>query len=171
MTTAGMRRTCWADLAVPFVVVGHHGLRACSGSPTTRLPPLKYLVAGAARRAGVAELVAARRVRAAVRHDPDAKPMAAIVIARCVALGKASSLVGAGGRRGRVRRCSSGVLPDAATVTAAGPRRRVAGLLLARLPAARRAGLLLERAGVDPGRDRARRRERGPRPTARSVRW
>ena len=115
----------------------------------------------------VAEFVAARRVRAAVRHDPDAKPMAAIVIARCVALGKASSLVGAGGGRRGGRACWCGCCPTSTTVRVAATRRpgrrrccSVASVLLVV------AGLLLERAGIDPNNDR-----RDARPVRVTVRF
>ena len=41
------------------------------------MPPLQYVVAVPLAALAIAEFVASRRVRAAVRHDPDAKPMAA----------------------------------------------------------------------------------------------
>ena len=79
--------------------------------------------------------------------------MAAIVIARCVALGKASSLVGAA-----VSGAALGVivdlLPDVRAVTARAHDAEVAGLLLGACLLLVGAGLLLERAGIDPGRDR-----------------
>src|SRR5581483_6032783 len=90
-----MRRTSWADLAIPLVVLAITVYVLLRFSYDA-LPSLKYLVAAPIAALAVAEVVAARRVRAAVRHEPHARPMAAIVIARCVALGKASSLVGAG---------------------------------------------------------------------------
>lgn len=148
----GMRSTQWSDLVVPFVVLGvtvYVLLRFAYDS----LPPLQWLVPAPLAALAVAELVAARRVRAAVRHDPRARPMTAIVIARCVALGKASSLVGAavaGASVGLIAR----LLPDVRTVRAAGHDARVGTLLLAATILLVTAGLLLERAGVDPGRDR-----------------
>jgi phage-related tail protein len=78
--------------------------------------------------------------------------MAAIVIARCIALGKASSLVGAGvvgGALGLIAR----LLPDVRVVRAAAHDAQVGTLLLAAAALLMAAGLLLERAGVDPGRD------------------
>ena len=66
----------------------------------------------------IGELIVARRVRLAVSHDPDAKLMAAIMIARCVALGKASSLVAAA-MIGASTALLIKVIPDASTVTAA----------------------------------------------------
>jgi hypothetical protein len=79
--------------------------------------------------------------------------MAAIVIARCVALGKASSLVGAavaGGALGMLARLA----PDIATVRVAAHDARVGGLLVAAAVLLVAAGLLLERAGTDPGHGR-----------------
>src|SRR4051794_9546828 len=90
-----LRRTGVTDLLAPFAVVGVVVYLLLKASYED-LPPLRYLTAVPILALAVAELVAARRVRGAVRHQPGAKPMAAIVIARCVALGKASSLVGAG---------------------------------------------------------------------------
>ena len=144
---SGLRRTRAADLAVPFAVVAivvYAVLRAKYGS----LPPLRPLTAAPLAALAAAEAVAARRVRAAVRHDPDAKPMAALVIARCVALGKASSLVAAGVAGAAVRCCCvccptsarcapptrrrRGGRPRARCSTAAGRRGVVAGTLRCR---------------------------------------
>jgi hypothetical protein len=150
-----MRRTGWADLAVPFVVIAitvYVLLRSTYGS----LPPLKFVVPVPLAALALIEFVLARRVRAAVRHEPHAKPMTAIAIARCVALGKASSLVAAGvagaavGLLGRV-------LPDVRTVSAATNDTKVGVLLLAAAILLVVAGLLLERAGIDPGADQRRR--------------
>ncbi len=147
----GLHRTTWRELAVPFVIIAvtvYVLLRFSYDS----LPALKYLVPVPLAALAVAELVAARRVRAAVRHDPDAKPMAAIVIARCVALGKASSLVGAGvagGAAGLLAR----LLPDVPAVSAATHDAAVGALLLLACVVLVVAGLLLERAGIDPGSD------------------
>ncbi len=147
-----MRRTRWSDLAVPLVVVGITVFVLLKYSYDD-IPPLRYALPLPIGILAVAELVAARRVRMAVRHDPNAKPMAAIVIARCVALGKASSLVGAGvigaafGLLGRV-------LPEAGDVDAAGHDSLVGALILGVALVLTGAGLLLERAGVDPGNGR-----------------
>ena len=151
MSGPGMRRTGWADLVVPLVVIAvtvYILLRFSYSS----LPSLQWLVPAPLAALAIAELVAARRVRAAVRHDPDARPMAAIVIARCVALGKASSLVGAGVVGAGIGLLAR-LLPDAATVRAAAHDAKVGGLLLAAAILLVGAGLLLERAGIDPGRD------------------
>ena len=144
----GMQRTHWTELAVPLVVIAvtvYVLLRFSYDS----LPTLQFVVPVPLAALAVAELVAARRVQAAVRHDPDAKAMAAIVIARCVALGKASSLVGSGvvgaclGLLGRL-------LPDVTDVDAAAHDAKVGVLLLLASGLLVVAGLLLERAGIDP---------------------
>jgi Protein of unknown function (DUF3180) len=144
-----MRRTRFGDLAVPFFVIGVTVYVLLRFSYAD-MPPLKSFVPLPLAALAVAEYVASRRVRAAVRHDPDAKPMAAIVIARCVALAKASSLVGAG-----VVGAAVGLLirvaPDADTVHSAGNDTRVGIFLLVAALLLVGAGLLLERAGVDPG--------------------
>jgi hypothetical protein len=136
-----MRRTRPSDLLVPFVVIGITVYALLRFSYTSLLQ-LDYLVPVPIVALAAAEFVAARRVRAAVRHDPNAKPMAAIVIARCVALGKASSL----GLVGRL-------LPDVRVVKVAASDARVGSLLFLAAALLVGAGLLLERAGVDPGSD------------------
>jgi len=151
-TPPRLRRTGPLDLAIPLLVVGvlaYALLRANYDS----LPPLGWLVPAPMLALAVAEFVAARRVRAAVRHDPNAKPMAAIVIARCVALGKASSLVGAG-VAGAALGLLVRLLPDVRVVRAAQHDARVASLLFIAAVFLVAAGLLLERAGVDPNRER-----------------
>lgn len=146
-----MRRTRWADLAVPLVVIGITVYVLLRFSYDA-LPPLQPIVALPLAALAVAEIVAARRVRAAVRHEPDAKPMAAIVIARCVALGKASSLVGSG-VVGAALGLLARLLPDIRNVRAASDDARVGGFLLGAAVLLVVAGLLLERAGIDPGSD------------------
>src|SRR4051812_30922708 len=152
VTPPGLRRTRWSDLVAPLVVIAVTTYVLLRFSYRD-LPQLQYFVAAPIAALAVAEVVAARRVRAAVRHDPNARPMAAIVIARCVALGKASSLVGAG-VAGAALGMITRLLPDVRIVRAAGHDARVATLLLAASVFLVGAGLLLERAGVDPGRDR-----------------
>lgn len=154
MTGSGMRRTRFGDLAVPLVIVGIT-IYALLRFSYDSLPPLKMIVPLPLGALAVAEFVAARRVRAAVRHDPDARPMAAIVIARCVALGKASSLVGSG-VVGAAIALLVRVLPDAGTIDAAANDSRVGGLLLGAALLLVAAGLLLERAGVDPNNEQDR---------------
>jgi Protein of unknown function (DUF3180) len=151
----GMQRTKWNDLAIPFAVIGVT-LYVLLRFAYSDLPLLQYLLPAPIAALAVAELVAAHRVRAAVRHDPGAKPMTAIAIARCVALGKSSSLVGAG-VMGAAAALLARVLPDARTVTAAAHDAKVSAVLLAAAILLVAAGLLLERAGVDPGHDRGER--------------
>lgn len=147
----GLRTTRWTELVVPLVVIGitvYVLLRFSYNS----LPPLQWPVAVPLAVLTVAEFVAARRVRAAVRHDPDAKPMAAIVIARCVALGKSSALVGAA-VAGAVLGLLARLLPDVSMVTSATHDAQVGLALFVVSAALVVAGLLLERAGVDPNSD------------------
>ena len=147
----GMQRTRWTEVVIPFVVIGV-AVYAVLRFSYDSLPPLQWPVSAPLGVLAVAEFVAARRVRAAVRHDPHAKPMAAIVIARCVALGKASALVGAavaGAALGLLVR----LLPDVSDVSAAAHDAQVGLVLLVVSAALVSAGLLLERAGVDPGSD------------------
>jgi hypothetical protein len=147
-----MRRTTVGDLAVPFLIIGatvYAVLRLSYGS----IPPLQIYVPIPLAMLAVAELIAARRVRAAVRHDPNARPMAAIVIARCVALGKASALVAAG-VAGAAGALLVRVIPDAGTVRAASNDLRVGIFLLVAAVLLLIAGLLLERSGIDPNRRR-----------------
>jgi hypothetical protein len=147
-----MRRTRWTDLLAPFVVVGITTYVLLKFSYTSYLQ-LKYLTPVPIAGLALIELVAARRVRAVVRHDPRVRPMAAIVIARWVALGKASSVVGAGVAGGAVGIIVR-LLPDVRMVDLAGHDATVSALLLAASLLLVLAGLLLERAGIDPGHDR-----------------
>ena len=147
-----MRKTTWPDLAAPFLILGITAyvlLRVSYDS----VPPLGTLVPVPLAALAVVELVVARRVRLAVRHDPYAKPMTAIAIARCVALGKASSLVGSA-VAGVAAALLVRVVPEADTVTAARSDARVGIFLLAAAIGVCVAGVVLERAGIDPNRDR-----------------
>ncbi len=146
-----MRRTSIADLLGPFAVLAAvvYGLLRIDYEA---LPPVHYGIAVPLVVLAVGELVAANRVRGAVAHNPDAKPIEAIVIARCVALGKASALVGAG-LGGAVAGLLVRVIPDASTVRAAAGDLRVGLVLLATVVLLIAAGLLLERSGIDPGQD------------------
>lgn len=144
-----MKTTRARDLLLPFVVVGllaYALIDRYYGS----MPKLSYFVPVPLGVLAVGELVAARRVRAVVRHDPDAKPLPAIVVARLVALGKASSLVGAAAI-GASAALLVKVVPDAGTIAAAGHDTRVGALLAVASCLLVAAGLILERAGVDPG--------------------
>ena len=147
-----MRRTTALDLLAPFAIFGITAyvlLRVTYDS----VPPLGLLVPVPLAALAVVELVVARRVRLAVRHVPMAKPMTAIAIARCVALGKASSLVGAV-VAGVAAALLVRVFPEADTVSAARSDLRVGLFLLAAAILVCVAGVVLERAGIDPNRDR-----------------
>jgi hypothetical protein len=147
-----MRHTSVRDLVIPFAVVGAcaYGVLRLSYDS---IPPLQFYVPIPLAMLAIAELIAARRVRAAVRHDPNARPMAAIVIARCVALGKASALVAAG-VLGAAIALLVRVIPDAGTVRAASNDLRVGVFLLLASGLLLLAGVLLERAGIDPNQHR-----------------
>jgi hypothetical protein len=147
-----MKRTGVIDLVAPFVVIGVATFVLLKVSYDS-IPPLGYFVPVPLTALALAELVAARRVRAAVRHEPYAKPMTAIVIARCVALGKASSIVGAGVAGAAVGLLFR-VVPDYSLGGHAQDDTKVGVLLLGSSVLVAVAGLLLERAGIDPNRDR-----------------
>jgi len=147
-----MRRTGPIDLIVPFGIIGVTAYVLLRTS-YSELPPLGYFVPVPLAVMGIVELVIARRVRAAVRHVAYAKPMTAIAIARCVALGKASSLVGAAVAGATVALLAR-VIPEAGDVRAAANDTKVGVLLLASTILVTAAGILLERAGIDPNRDR-----------------
>jgi hypothetical protein len=147
-----MRRTTIGDLVVPFLILGGT-MYVLLRLSYDNIPPLSIYVPAPLALLGIAELIAARRVRAAVRHDPNARPMAAIVIARCVALGKASALVSAGVAGAAVALLVR-VAPDAGTVRAASNDLRVAIFLLLAALLLLAAGLLLERSGIDPNQGR-----------------
>ncbi len=165
------RRTSAGDLAAPFVVL------AVLGWLVTRLaydaiPPLSYPLPVLLAVLALAEAVVGRRVRSAVRHVPGARPMTALVVARAVALGKASALVGAG-LAGAAVGFGAQLAPRAATVHAAAADVEVAAAVVVGCVLLVVAGLALERAGVDPGRDPGRdsrwagRRDPGDRPAGR----
>lgn len=153
-----MRRTGPVDLIVPFGIIGVTAYVLLRTS-YSELPTLSYFVPVPLTALAVVELVVARRVRAAVRHDAYARPMTAIAIARCVALGKASSVVGAAVSGAAVALLVR-VLPEVTSVRAAASDARVAGLLLASALLVVIAGVVLERAGLDPNRDRRDPRDR-----------
>lgn len=152
MSGPTMKRTGVVDLAAPFVIIGVATYVLLKVSYDS-IPPLGYFVPVPLAALAIVEFVVARRVRAAVRHEPYAKAMTAIAIARCVALGKASSVVGAA-VSGASAALLIRVLPEAATVHAAANDSRVGVLLLAASILVAGAGLVLERSGIDPNRDR-----------------
>jgi len=144
-----LTRTRVVDLVVPAVVAGvlvYLLLRRYWND----LPALRYTTAVPLAVLAVVEFVLAHRVRAAVRHDPEAKPMAAIAIARLVALGKASSLVAAG-LIGALIALEVWVLPDSGSIDAARDDSRAGFAVIAASALLLAAGLVLERSGIDPG--------------------
>ncbi|HEY0168380.1 MAG TPA: DUF3180 family protein [Jatrophihabitans sp.] len=146
------RRTSLTDLLIPFLLSGV-GVYSLLRIGYESLPPLQWFTALPIAALAVAEVVIARRVRAAVRRQPRTKPMTALAIARAVALGKATALVAAlvaGAAAALVLK----LLPSAGQANIAGQDLRVGYLLLLVTAALLGAGLLLERAGVDPQHDR-----------------
>lgn len=147
-----IRRTTAADLLVPFgavLVVSYLLLKLVYES----LPPFQWFTAVPIAALAVAEFVVGGRVRAAVRHRPNAKPMTALAIARAVALGKATAVVAAA-VAGAVVALLIEVIPDAGRTTAAAHDLRVGLALLIGTLLLTGAGLVLERAGIDPGHGR-----------------
>jgi hypothetical protein len=147
-----LRRTSASDVLVPFVAVAAVVYVLLKLSYNS-LPPFQWFAAVPIGALAVAEFVMARRVRLAVRHEPGAKVMTALSVARSVALGKASSLVGAG-VAGAALALVLTVLPDSSRTGAAGHDLWVGLVLLVVAAAVTAAGLVLERAGIDPNRDR-----------------
>jgi hypothetical protein len=147
-----MRRTDVGDVLLPFIAVGVIGYLLLQLTYES-LPPFEWFSAvPVAALAGI-ELVVGRRVRAAVRHRPDARPMTALAVARSVALGKASALVGAAVAGAAVALVAQ-VLPDANRTSAAAHDLGAALIMLVAAAGLVAAGLLLERAGIDPAHRR-----------------
>jgi hypothetical protein len=147
-----MRRTSVTDLLVPFVVVGGIAILVLNRYYDS-FPRLQFLVALPIAALAIIEFVTARRVRAAVLHRPDAQPMTALAIARSLALAKSSALVAAG-LLGAIVALLLRVVPDAGTVDAARHDAYVSVAWLVASVALLAAALVLERAAVDPNRDR-----------------
>lgn len=147
-----MRRTRLADVAVLFVLAAlatYAVLRAAYAD----LPTVQWFTAVPLLALGAAEFVTAGRVRAAVLHKPDHKPVTAIAIARCVALAKASILGGAG-LAGVVAGLLVRVVPQAGRVDAAKHDVATGSVLLVASVVLIACGWRLERATVDPARRR-----------------
>lgn len=143
-----MRRTSVTDLLIPFALalaVVYLLLRLAYES----LPPFQWFTALPIAALAGAEFVMAGRVRAAVRHRPQAKPMTALAIARAVALGKATALV-AGAVAGAVVALLIKVIPDSGRTNAAQHDLRVGAVLLVVTVLLGIGGIALERAGIDP---------------------
>jgi hypothetical protein len=145
-----MRRTGFGELATIFSVLTLIAYLLLH-SYYDDLGPLHYYTVVPVVALAIVELVLARRVRAAVSHDPDAKLMAAIAIARLVALGRASALAAAA-LGGALFALIIRVAPDAGDVRAATNDLRTGSVLLAAAVLLLGAGLLLEAAGIDPQR-------------------
>lgn len=145
-----MNRTRGGDLLAVLVGIGL-GAYLLLRFAYSDLPALAPIAPVPLAALAGAELVLARRVRRVIRRDPDVKPMAAIAIARLVALGKASALVGAG-VAGAGLAMVAHVLPDAGRVTVARSDAVIAGLAAVAGVLLCVAGLALERAGIAPTR-------------------
>jgi hypothetical protein len=145
-----MRRTGPSELGTIFAVVtGLSYLLLLAFYED--LPPTHYYTAVPIAVLGVVEIVLARRVRAAVGHDPEAKLMTAIAIARLVALGRASALAAAA-VCGALVALILRVAPKAGDVRAATNDLHTGSVILAAGVLLLIAGLLLEAAGIDPQR-------------------
>ncbi|MDQ2839037.1 MAG: DUF3180 domain-containing protein [Actinomycetota bacterium] len=147
-----IRRTNLTDLLVPFgagLVLSYLLLKLVYES----LPPFQWFTALPIAALAVAEFVVAGRVRAAVRHKPQAKPMTALAIARAVALGKATVLVAAAVVGAAVALLIE-VVPDAGRTNAAAHDLKVGAALVVVTALLVAGGLVLERAGIDPGHGR-----------------
>jgi hypothetical protein len=142
------RRTTLLDLLIPFVLAGALAY-ALLRIGYESLPPFQWFTALPIAALAIAELVMARRVRAAVRHQQQAKPMTALAVARAVALGKATALVSAAVAGAAVALVLK-LLPSSGQANTAGHDLLVGYVLLLVTAALLGAGLLLERAGVDP---------------------
>jgi hypothetical protein len=143
------RRTKLSDLIIPFVVVAALGYLLLQAAYES-LPPFRWFTVVPIAALAVVEFVLAGRVRGAIRHRPNARPVTALAVARAVALGKASALVAAV-VAGAALALVAYVLPDAGRTTAAGHDLRVGLALIAASVLLLGAGLMLERAGIDPG--------------------
>lgn len=144
------RRTRPSDLLIPFLVVGVLAYLLLQVGYES-LPPFQWFVAVPIGALALIEFVVANRIRGAIRHQESARPIAALSVARAVALGKASALVGSAlvGASGAL---ALYVLPDARRTAAASHDLRVALVVLIVSAVLVGAGLSLERAGIDPGR-------------------
>lgn len=143
------RRLRASDLLIPFLVVGVLAYLLLQVAYES-LPPFQWYIALPIGVLAIVELVVANRIRGAVGHRDSARPIAALSVARAVALGKASALVGAA-LVGASAGLALYVLPDAGRTAAAGHDLRVGLVVLVVSAGLTAAGLWLERAGIDPG--------------------
>ncbi len=146
------RLTTARDLVAPFLVCAVVSYLVFV-SAYASIPSLQAFTAAPLFALAVGELAAASRVRAAVRHRVDAKPITAISVARLVALAKASALVGSG-----VVGAAVGALvrlvPDLGRLDAARGDTVAAALIGGASVVLVAAAWWLERAAVDPSRSR-----------------
>lgn len=139
-------------LAVVFGVLGYLAVRRWY----LDLPPLPWVPGVTLLIIAAFEFVLAARLRAVIGHDPDARPMPAVVVARWIAVGRASAVAGA-----VLAGLGAGLSVHVLTVLGdlqAAPADLTAGLLFTVGAAVLTVcGCLLERAGLVP--------PDGPRPT------
>jgi len=142
------RRLRITDLLIPLLVVGVVAYLLLQVSYES-LPPFQFFIAVPVGGLALIELVVANRIRQAVRHRDSVRPIAALSVARAVALGKASALVGAA-LCGAAVALALYVLPDAGRVPAAGHDLLVGVVVAAASAVLVATGLNLERAGLAP---------------------
>lgn len=150
--TGPSRLTTARDLAAPFL-----GCAALSYLlflvSYASIPSLRAFTAAPLFALAVGELAAAARVRGAVRHRLDVKPITALSVARLVALAKASALVGAGVVGAAVGALAR-LVPDSGRLDAARNDSVAAALIGVAAVVLVGAAWWLERAAVDPSRSR-----------------
>ena len=136
-------------LAVLFGVLGYFATRAWY----LRLPALSWPPGAALLLVAAFELALASRLRSLIGHDPDARPMPAVTVARWIVVGRASAVAGAivGGIGIGFTAHAATQLGDfdAATGDVTAGSVFVLGAIGLTV-----AGCLLERSGVVPPRDR-----------------
>lgn len=134
-----------AGVAAIFGVLGYFATR----SWFLQLPPLSWVPALTVALLAAFEFALAGRLRAVIGHDPDVRAIAAIVVARWIALGRASALGGSvvAGLAGGL---ALYVLTQVVRLDLATGDLVAAALLTAAAVLLAVAGLRLERAGVAP---------------------
>lgn len=147
-----MRRTRPGDVAVLFVLAALAAYALLRAAYAVA-PTVQWFMAVPILALAAAEFVAAGRVRAAVLHKPERKPVTAIAIARCVALAKASVLGGAA-LAGIMTGLLARVAPEAGRVDAAGHDVATGAVVLVASVVLVVGGWWLERATVDPAQRR-----------------
>lgn len=138
-----------AVLALLFAVLGYFATRAWY----LRLPAFSWPPGAALLLVAAFEVALAARLRSLIGHDPDARPMPAVTVARWIVVGRASALAGAvatgvGAGFTVYTATQLGQVDVAGSDLAAGIVFVVGALVLTA------AGCLLERAGLVPPPDR-----------------